>query len=80
MNASNRKGMLKAQQKKKPVKSQATGPGSHPGIGAYIKGLLIDGKSTEEILWAVTRQFPQAQTTKSSISWYRSKLRTSGKL
>lgn len=62
--------------KKAPEKTK----GSHPGIGAYIKGMLIDGKSTEEILLAIAKQFPQAQTTKSSVAWYRSKLRTSGKL
>ncbi len=54
--------------------------GAHPGIGAYVKGLLIDGKSTEEILLAIAKQFPEAQTTRSSVSWYRSKLRSLGKL
>jgi hypothetical protein len=65
---------------KTPKKTQTKGAGSHPGVGAYIKGMLIDGKSTEEILLAIARQFPAAQTTRSSVSWYRSKLRALGKL
>jgi hypothetical protein len=64
----------------KKTKAKTTTLRSHPGIGAYIQGLLIHGKSTEEILLAVAKHFPDAQTTRNSVSWYRSKLRTSGKL
>jgi hypothetical protein len=46
----------------------------HPGIGAYVKGLLISGKTTDQILRAVARQFPGANTSRASVSWYRSRL------
>lgn len=50
------------------------------GVGAYVSGLLLKGKSTEEILALVGKQFPQANTSAASVSWYRSKLHTEGKL
>lgn len=50
------------------------------GIGAYVSGLLLKGKSTEEILALVGKQFPQANTSAASVSWYRSKLHMEGKL
>lgn len=50
------------------------------GIGAYVVELLLKGKSTEQILELVARQFPDAHTSRSSIAWYKSRLRAEGKL
>lgn len=49
-------------------------------VGAYVSGLLLKGKSTEEILALVGKQFPEAKTSRSSVAWYRSKLHSEGKL
>jgi hypothetical protein len=49
------------------------------GIGAYVTGLLMKGKSTDEVLKLVERQFPGAATSRASVSWYRSKLAKEGK-
>lgn len=63
-----------APQQTKAKKTAAVKSIGHPGIGAYVKGLLISGKSTDQILNAVSRQFPGAQTSRASVSWYRSRL------
>lgn len=61
----------------KNVKAQNIG---HPGIGAFVKGLLVSGKTTDQILRAVERQFPGAETSRASVSWYRSRLNKGGHL
>lgn len=48
-------------------------------IGAYVNGLLMHDKSTEEILKAVAKKFPEARTSAASVAWYRSKLNKQGK-
>lgn len=50
------------------------------GVGAYVSGLLLKGKSTDEVLKLVERQFPDSATTRASVAWYRSKLKAEGKL
>lgn len=50
------------------------------GIGAYVAGLLLKGKSTEEILALVDAHFPGSHTSQGSVAWYRSKLHRQGKL
>lgn len=50
------------------------------GVGAYVSGLLLKGKSTDEVLKLVERQFPDSATTRASVAWYRSKLKSEGKL
>lgn len=49
-------------------------------IGGICCDLLLKGKSTEEILAAVLKKFPDASTSASSIAWYRNKLKKEGKL
>lgn len=39
----------------------------------------MHNKSTEEILKAVGKKFPQARTSAASVAWYRSKLNKQGK-
>lgn len=48
-------------------------------IGDFVNGLLMHNKSTEEILKAVAKKFPQARTSAASVAWYRSKLNKQGK-
>lgn len=65
---------------KKTTKKSAKKGTPKKGIGALISGLLIKGKGTDEVLSAVLKEFPDASTNASNVSWYRSKLRTEGKL
>jgi hypothetical protein len=64
----------KAPKKEAPRRAAIQQPIGHPGIGAFVKGLLISGKTTDQILKAVERQFPGAHTSRASVSWYRSRL------
>lgn len=50
------------------------------GIGAFVEEQLKAKKSTEEVLEAVKKKFPDAKTTPASVAWYRNKLRESGDL
>ena len=76
--------------KGKASKSQPAAKGSKPapaasakgpkkvGIGAFCTELIRKGKSNEEVLAAVQKQFPDASTSASSIAWYRNKLKNEG--
>lgn len=55
-------------------------PQAKPGVGAFVAGLLLKGKGTDEVLKAVDSRFPESETTRASVSWYKSKLRKEGKL
>ena len=50
------------------------------GVGAFVSGLLLKGKNTDDVLKAVDSRFPEAETSRASIAWYKSKLRQEGKL
>jgi hypothetical protein len=41
------------------------------GIGDFIREMLAEGKSPEDILPLVKAKFPAARTTINSIRWYR---------
>lgn len=41
------------------------------GIGAFCKELIVKGKTNDEIMEAVAKEFPDANTTKGSIAFYR---------
>ena len=43
-------------------------------IGAYAAELLANEADVNVVLAAVLKKFPKAQTTKSSIYWYRSQM------
>lgn len=49
-----------------------------PGVGDVAQALILGGKTNEEVLAAVKEQFPDAETSKASINWYRNKLRSDG--
>ncbi len=49
-----------------------------PGVGDFVKKLIMEGKTNEKILELVTVKFPEAKTTNSSVNWYRSDLRKQG--
>lgn len=48
-----------------------------PGIGALCMELIGQEKTNDQILAAVQKKFPEANTTTKSIAWYRSKLNRS---
>lgn len=48
------------------------------GIGDAIRDLLRAGKTNPDILEAIKKKFPDANTSLSSINWYRGKLRAEG--
>jgi hypothetical protein len=50
------------------------------GIGAFACDLILKGKTNEEVLEAVKKQFPDASTSASSVAWYRNHLKNEGKL
>jgi len=45
------------------------------GVGTVAMEAILNGASNEEALVAVRKEFPDANTTKASINWYRNKLR-----
>jgi len=48
------------------------------GVGTVAMEAILNGASNEEALAAVRKEFPDANTTKASINWYRNKLRKDG--
>lgn len=45
------------------------------GIGHYMRGLIAEGKGTEEIIRLTKEKFPQSKATASDVSWNRRKLK-----
>lgn len=48
------------------------------GVGAVAMEAILNSATNEEALTAVRKEFPDANTTKASINWYRNKLRKDG--
>lgn len=48
------------------------------GVGTVAIAAIKDGKTNEETLAAVKKEFPEAKTSLASINWYRNKLRADG--
>lgn len=48
------------------------------GVGAYSRELIRAGKSNAQVLEMVMKKFPDANTTVSSVSWYRNNMRKEG--
>lgn len=48
------------------------------GVGTVAMEAILAHKTNEEALEAVRKEFPDANTTLSSINWYRNKARTDG--
>lgn len=63
-------------QAKTPRKKAAAADGTKPqrGIGAYARQLLAKEPDVDKVLEAVLAKFPEANTTKQSIYWYRSQM------
>lgn len=63
----------------KVVKGKAAAPAEgkakKPGIGKFCMDLIEAGKTNDEILEAVAKQFPGAKTSKGCIAFYRNKLK-----
>ena len=50
------------------------------GIGTRAMELLIEGKTTQEVIATVKAEIPDANPTPATIAWYKNKLRQEGKL
>lgn len=66
--------------KKEPADPDVIGRGPVQGVGAFAKTLLLEGLDNKEVLAKTLEQFPNAKTSISCISYYRSKLVADGKL
>ena len=66
--------------KKEPADPAVTGRGPVQGVGAFAKTLLLEGLGNKEVLEKTLEQFPDAKTSISCISYYRSKLVLAGQL
>lgn len=58
---------------KKAPKAKAA---KKPGVGARQVALILAGKTNEQVLAAVRKEFPGAATTAACVAWYRSKVHT----
>ena len=48
------------------------------GVGAVAMEAILNSATNEDALTAVRKEFPDANTSKASINWYRNKLRKDG--
>ncbi len=48
------------------------------GVGTVAMEAILNSATNEEALAATRKEFPDANTTKASINWYRNKLRKDG--
>lgn len=48
-------------------------------IGAVAKATLLEGKTTDAVIAAVKKQFPDSSFSASSVAWYKTQLRKEGK-
>lgn len=64
----------------KPAEAKADDKPKEPkrGVGTVAMEAILNGATNEEALAAVRKEFPDANTTKASINWYRNKLRKDG--
>lgn len=67
-----------ARKRSAPIVVSTAGP--RTGVGAFVHKLVVKGKSNEEILAQVANKFPDARTSASSVSWYRSRARAAGEI
>lgn len=66
----------------KPTEAKAEKEKAAPkrGVGTAAMEAILNSATNEEALTAVRIEFPDANTTKASINWYRNKLRQDGKI
>lgn len=50
------------------------------GIGARAMELILEGKTTQEVIDTIQEEIEGANPTKATIAWYKNKLRQEGKL
>ena len=64
----------------KPTEAKAEKEKAEPkrGVGSVAMEAILNSATNEEALTAVRKEFPDANTTKASINWYRNKLRKDG--
>lgn len=63
-----------------PAAASGETRGRKPGVGAFIRELLLKNKETSEILMEVASKFPGSKASASDVSWNRSKLKKDGLL
>lgn len=65
----------------KAAPAEAKTSGRKPGVGAYIRELLLEGKlDTAGILAKVASKFPESKAGPSDVSWNKGKLKRDGQL
>lgn len=69
------KANLKALRGRKPIGEVKRGPS---GVGAYIKKLIGEGMTNDEIMAAVTENWPANFTNVGCINWYRNAIKKWG--
>lgn len=62
----------------KPEKAEKEKAEPKRGVGAVAMEAILNSATNEDALTAVRKEFPDANTTKASINWYRNKLRKDG--
>lgn len=64
----------------KPTEAKAEKEKAEPkrGVGTVAMEAILNSATNEDALTAVRKEFPDANTTKASINWYRNKLRKDG--
>jgi hypothetical protein len=64
----------------KPTEAKAEKEKAEPkrGVGTVAMEAILNSATNEDALAAVRKEFPDANTTKASINWYRNKLRKDG--
>ena len=67
----------KAAQERRAQKKVRRAGQRRPGIGAFVKECLRQCMTTDEVLNAVKRKFPEAATTRRNIDFYRCQLKKS---
>ncbi len=45
------------------------------GVGALARELITKGKSTEEVIAAVKKEFPESSISAGSVAWYRNDIK-----
>ena len=69
---------LKAELKEVTGKASRTGGASNRGpvgVGAFVKNLITEGLTNEDILEKVRNEFPANNTNASCVNWYRNALK-----
>ena len=77
--AAEKKAAAKKPAAKPKVEKAAKEPkAKKPGIGAFCLDLIAKGKTNDEILEAIAKNFPDAKTSRGCVAFYRNKAKAAG--